>query len=190
VLARIIRARADAAIAVTDAISGSVRVRRGHATIDAVRSLGGWIEETAEERARVMGSIADALAGSRRPASTREGGPEAPIEERATVRRSETDEAFIVSIDMPGATSDSVLTEMDDRTLFVTSTRPAEGDRRAVRYRAEVAVPARADPTSVVAELKEGVLRVEIMKSEQARRHRVPLRSTPGGRSTSTPTTT
>lgn len=190
VVARIIRARADAAIAVTDAISGSVRDARARDGADPVRSLSDWIEETAEQRARVVSSVADALGGPRRKSSTAEAGRDGPVEERATVRRSETDEAFVVSVEMPGATSDSVVAEIDDRTLFVTSTRPADGDRRAVRYHAEVTVPSRADPSSVAADLKEGVLRVEIMKSEQARRHRVPLRSMPGGRPRSTPSST
>jgi HSP20 family protein len=97
----------------------------------------------------------------------------------------ETEDAWVVEAELPGAEHDDVHVEVRDSELTISGEikeRERKGilrrrTRRVGRFYFNIALPGPADPEDVEANLDHGVLTVRIPKPEQARAHRIAVRS-------------
>ncbi|WP_030925873.1 Hsp20/alpha crystallin family protein [Streptosporangium amethystogenes] len=99
---------------------------------------------------------------------------------------SETDEAFVADIDLPGVKKDDIDVEVNDRELVVTAEikeKEAAGRlhrrmRRIGRFEHRVLLPGEVNPEQVSATLSDGVLTVTVPRVEKARPHHVEVKAT------------
>lgn len=97
----------------------------------------------------------------------------------------ETDDAFVAEIDLPGVTKDDIDVEMNDRELVVTGEikereaagRPHRRMRRTGRFQHRVMLPSEVNPEQVSATLSDGVLRVTVPKAEKAKPRHVEVKA-------------
>jgi HSP20 family protein len=99
----------------------------------------------------------------------------------------ETDDAFRISVELPGVSEEEVDVEVDDDLLTVRAEKQEERDvERADQHITErmygvfqrtIRLPVSVDPQSVQASMENGVLQIVIPKPEarQARNRRVPV---------------
>jgi HSP20 family protein len=96
---------------------------------------------------------------------------------------SETDDAYVARLDLPGAHKDQVDIQIQDRELVVTGEIPEtehEGlhhrrSRRTGRFEFRTYLPGDVNPDGVNAQLSDGVLTVTIPKSEAAKPRHVEI---------------
>ena len=114
---------------------------------------------------------------------------------------SETDDAFVVRVDLPGVSKDQIDIQLQDRELIVTGEIPdqqaqqgqqaqqsqqgqqqMQGNERrhrvqrpTGRFEFRAMLPGDVNPDGVTAQLREGVLTVNIPKSEAAKPHRIEI---------------
>ena len=96
----------------------------------------------------------------------------------------ETDDAWIIEVELPGVRADDIEVESRDRELVITGDikeRERKGilrrrTRRTGRFEFRVTMPEDVDPDAVDASLDGGILTVRIPKPEPARPHRVAIR--------------
>lgn len=96
----------------------------------------------------------------------------------------ETDDAFVVTVDLPGVDKGDVDVELEGRRLTVTAERKERERtgilRRRTRhvgtFRHEVVLPAEVADEDIEAELRNGVLSLRLPKAESSRRRRIPVR--------------
>jgi len=95
----------------------------------------------------------------------------------------ETDDAYIVEVELPGVTRDDIEVDLAGRVLTITGERK-EKERVGVlrrrtrvtgRFRYEVLLPAVAPDGDVVAGYDDGVLVVRVAKSDADRPRRIPV---------------
>jgi HSP20 family protein len=99
----------------------------------------------------------------------------------------ETDDAWIVEAEVPGAQRDDIDVELRDTELFVSGEikeRERTGilrrrTRRRGRFELRVTLPGQADPDGIDATLDDGVLTIRIPKAEQARSRRISVEARP-----------
>lgn len=93
----------------------------------------------------------------------------------------ETDDAFIVEVELPGVRKEDVDIEISGRRLVVTGER-AERERVGVlrrrrrvtgRFHYEVVLPTDVDDEHVTAELADGVLTIRVPKAESHRARKI-----------------
>ena len=97
----------------------------------------------------------------------------------------ETDEAYVVELELPGVRRDDISVEFGDGELVVTgelTRRERVGflrtrTRPVGRFDYRVHLPTDVEQDHVAASLADGVLTVRVPKTEQARRRRIPIRS-------------
>jgi len=104
----------------------------------------------------------------------------------------ETEDAYVLSADLPGLSESDVSIEVEDNVLTVSGERKAEHeDRKAGYYRVErsygsfrraLTLPEGVDPEAVTATFDKGVLQVTVPKPEQQAPRKVQI--TVGGSST------
>ena len=90
---------------------------------------------------------------------------------------SETDDAYVVKLDVPGVHKDQIDIQLQDRELVVTGEIPEseqEGhahrrSRRTGRFEFRTYLPGDVNADAVNAQLSEGVLKVTVPKSEAAK---------------------
>ena len=95
----------------------------------------------------------------------------------------ETDDAYVVELDLPGLARDDVDVQLDDRILTVSGEireKKRTGilhrrTRKVGRFHYTVTLPGELDDEHVAASLRDGVLTVRIPKSAQARRRRIAI---------------
>lgn len=96
----------------------------------------------------------------------------------------ETDDAFIVELDLPGVKREDVDVEVRERQLRITG-EIKERERRGMlrrhhrpvgRFDYAVAVPGDIDPDKVEASLTHGVLTIELGKAASSRPRRVQIK--------------
>lgn len=95
----------------------------------------------------------------------------------------ETDDAFLIEAELPGAARDDVTVETTGDELRIhgeTKERERTGvlrhrTRRTGRFDYRVTLPAEVDPEQVTASLEAGVLRVTAHKAETVRPRRVEI---------------
>jgi HSP20 family protein len=97
----------------------------------------------------------------------------------------ETDDFYVVEIDLPGVKRDEVDIQLTDRQLTVAgevTEKERTGilrrrTRRVGRFQYSVTLPADVDADGVSARLDDGVLTVRVPKAEQAKPRRIPITS-------------
>ncbi len=97
----------------------------------------------------------------------------------------ETDDAYVVEIDLPGVKRDDIDIQLSDRQLTVSGEikeKERTGilrrrTRRVGEFRYSVTLPAEVDAEKVSAHLDDGVLTVRVPKPEQAKLRRIPISS-------------
>lgn len=95
----------------------------------------------------------------------------------------ESDEAYVVDVEMPGVRPDGVTLEASHGRLSVTGERRERrragllrrSTRTTGRFRLQVTLPDAIDPDAVTAALEDGVLTVTVPKAARARRRRIPI---------------
>jgi HSP20 family protein len=96
----------------------------------------------------------------------------------------ETEDAFVVDIELPGVKKNDIDLEVMGRRLIVTGDRK-EKERKGIlrhqtravgRFRFEVVLPADVDDNGVAASLEHGVLEVRIPKASADKPKRIDIR--------------
>lgn len=98
----------------------------------------------------------------------------------------ETDDAYIVKVDLPGVRKDQVEVQVQDRQLNITGEVPEpqedEGrrrhrrSRRTGRFELHTYLPGDVSADAVRAELADGVLTVTVPKAESSKPHKVEIK--------------
>ena len=97
---------------------------------------------------------------------------------------SETDDAYVVEVDLPGANRDQIDIQVQDRELVITGEIPEseqEGrrhrrSRRTGRFEFHTYLPGDVNADNVNAELSDGVLRVTVPKSEKTKPRHIEIK--------------
>lgn len=95
----------------------------------------------------------------------------------------ESDDAYIVDVELPGVHRDDVTIEVSNGRLSVTGERRERhrvgllrrSTRTTGRFRLQIALPLEIDPDAVTADLERGVLTITVPKAARARRRRIPV---------------
>lgn len=95
----------------------------------------------------------------------------------------ETDDAYVVEIELPGVKRDDVEVEVAGRRLSVSGERKERErigilrrrSRTVGRFHYEVVLPGDVDEDGVAASMEEGVLTVRVPKPASARPRRIPI---------------
>ena len=97
---------------------------------------------------------------------------------------SETDDAYVIEVELPGVTKDQLNVELNDRELVISGEVPEPQDeegtrrrraRRTGRFEFRTMLPGDVNPEGVTANLSDGVLTVTVPKSETAKPRRVEI---------------
>ncbi|MDP8960178.1 MAG: Hsp20/alpha crystallin family protein [Actinomycetota bacterium] len=99
----------------------------------------------------------------------------------------ETEDAFVLHVELPGCRPEDVEVSLEENVLTVTGERrfyderDAEGfrriERRFGRFHRAVRLPDRVDPAQVEADFDHGLLTITVPKAEQAKPRRIEVRS-------------
>ena len=92
----------------------------------------------------------------------------------------ESDSEYLLVIDMPGATVESLSVQIVGTELQLRAQRPAppEGSDVAITtFERRIGLPAEVDANSAAAKLESGVLEVRVSKAASARRVKIPVRT-------------
>jgi HSP20 family molecular chaperone IbpA len=96
----------------------------------------------------------------------------------------ENDDEILLHADMPGVEKDKITVNVDNGTLTITGVREFETKGVAtweefgnVEYRRNFSVPQTIDVEKVNAELKDGVLRLHLPKSEAAKPKQIEIKT-------------
>jgi HSP20 family molecular chaperone IbpA len=96
----------------------------------------------------------------------------------------ENDDEILLHADMPGVEKDKIAVNVDNGTLTITGVRELETKGVAtweefgnVEYRRNFSVPQTIDVEKVNAELKDGVLRLHLPKSEAAKPRQIVIKT-------------
>jgi HSP20 family protein len=95
----------------------------------------------------------------------------------------ETDDAYVVELELPGLADEDVDVQLDDRVLTVSGEireKKRTGilhrrTRKVGRFHYTVTLPGELDEEHVEASLRDGVLTVRMPKSPQTRRRRIEI---------------
>ena len=96
---------------------------------------------------------------------------------------SETDDAYVIEVDVPGVSKDQVDIQLQDRDLVITGEIPEPGQqgrphrrsRRTGRFEFRAYLPGDVNADGVNAQLSDGVLTVTIPKAEAAKPHHIEI---------------
>lgn len=94
---------------------------------------------------------------------------------RPATRFREGEDAYRLSVDLPGVAPDAIEVEAQGRTLRVRADRGGRDDEVRMRYERLVALPEAADPGGIEARHSNGVLELMIPKSQEAMPRRVEI---------------
>lgn len=105
--------------------------------------------------------------------------PARPVREvRPAVDVYENADELLMRADMPGASADTVKIRLENSLLTLQAQRTAnDGSEAALQYYRAFQVPDSVDPEGISAELKQGVLHVQLKKHERAKPRMIPIRS-------------
>lgn len=93
----------------------------------------------------------------------------------------ESQDAYLVRVELPGIPQQNVSVEVDDEQLSITGEVDEQREqanmlsRRAGRFEYRTSLPRGVDAEAVTADLKDGILTVRIPKTGQAKRRRVEI---------------
>lgn len=99
----------------------------------------------------------------------------------------ETEQAYEISLDLPGIDPSQVNVEMNDGQLTITGQKQQRSEeegktflrveRQFGQFRRTIGIPAAVNEEGIHAEYKDGVLTVTIPKSEKAKPRRIEVRT-------------
>jgi HSP20 family protein len=90
----------------------------------------------------------------------------------------ENADEYLLLADMPGATAESVVVQVEGGQIMLEAQRStAQGANVTTRYRRQFQLPSTIDPDGISAELRDGVLHVHLKKSDKAKRRVISVRS-------------
>ena len=96
----------------------------------------------------------------------------------------ENDDEILVYADMPGVVKENVSVDIDNGTLSLKGTRQVDTGGTAnwmefsdLEYARVFSVPQSIDMGRVTAELKDGVLKLHLPKSEEAKPHQIEIKA-------------
>ena len=96
----------------------------------------------------------------------------------------ENEDEILLHADMPGVVKDNIKVNIDNGTLTLSAVRNLEAKKSAtweefgtVEYKRSFSVPQTIDVSKVDAELKEGVLRLHLPKSEAAKPRQIEIKA-------------
>jgi HSP20 family protein len=96
----------------------------------------------------------------------------------------ENDDEILLHADMPGVVKDNIKVNIDNGTLTLSAVRNLETKKSAtweefgnVEYKRSFSVPQTIDVSKVDAELKDGVLRLHLPKSEAAKPRQIEIKA-------------
>lgn len=106
--------------------------------------------------------------------------PTRPVREvRPAVDVYENADELLMRADMPGASADSVKIRIENSLLTLQAQRTAkDASEASLQYYRAFQVPDSVDPEGISAELKQGVLHVQLKKHERAKPRVIQIRST------------
>ena len=100
----------------------------------------------------------------------------------------ESEEGFVLHVELPGVSADDVEVALEDDVLTITgergfyADRAAEGfrriERRFGRFHRAIRLPDRVDVNAVEASYREGLLTITVPKAEEAKPRRIPVNAT------------
>ena len=99
---------------------------------------------------------------------------------------SETDDAYVVNVDLPGVRKDQVDVQLQDRELVISGevAEPEDGNghrrrhrssRRTGQFELRTYLPGDVNADAVTAQLSDGVLTVTVPKSEAAKPRKIEI---------------
>ncbi|MDX1631595.1 MAG: Hsp20/alpha crystallin family protein [Thermoanaerobaculia bacterium] len=103
---------------------------------------------------------------------------------RPALDLAETDEAFLVYVELPGVPREELELEAEERWLEISGRRPPEpsGDRGFLRleshqgsFRRRLELPGPCEPGGIEARLRRGLLEITVPKGASARSTTVPV---------------
>lgn len=105
--------------------------------------------------------------------------PARPVREvRPAVDVYENADELLMRADMPGASSDTVKIRIENSLLTLQAERAAShASDVALQYYRAFQMPDSVDPEGISAELKQGVLHVQLKKHERAKPRMIQIRS-------------
>lgn len=89
----------------------------------------------------------------------------------------ENAEGFLIVADLPGVEPSGLSVEYDPPELRVEAKAPAVGSASEVVYERRFELGSGIDPESIAAQLKDGVLRIELRKTAAHRPRRIDVRA-------------
>ena len=113
---------------------------------------------------------------------TGRGGRTTPWSAQADIE--ETDDAFVVDLDLPGVRTDDIRLELRDNNLHVTGEHKEKDrvgvlrrqTRRVGEFEYVVTLPGEINPDRVEATLRDGVLTIQLGKAASARPRRIEVK--------------
>ena len=100
----------------------------------------------------------------------------------------DTNEHFVVTMDLPGIEPDSVDVTVEDSTLTVSGSREVSSEmqeenylrveRRYGQFSRSLSLPPSADPTRIEARFDKGVLTIQVPKAEEAKPKKITIKAT------------
>jgi HSP20 family protein len=100
----------------------------------------------------------------------------------------ETQDRFVVNVELPGIDPESVDVSVEDSTLTIRGERPFYSDvdensfhrveRRYGSFARSITLPQTTDPEGIEASFDRGVLTVEVPKAEQAKPRKIQVKAT------------
>ncbi len=122
-------------------------------------------------------ALRDALGAGSAPATAGAWAPALDVEE--------TEDGFVLHVELPGITTDDVEVSLEDSVLTITGERSFYDDREEDgfrrlersfgRFHRAVRLPDRVDATGVRAVHADGVLTIDVPKAEEAKPRRISI---------------
>jgi len=116
-----------------------------------------------------------------------DGGTEFALWFAPRVNLAETDQAFEVTVDLPGMKPEEFSVELKEGQLWITGERRQESEekgktyhrveRQYGRFQRVIPLPAAVNPEKIEAEYKDGVLHITLPKDETAQPKRIPIKT-------------
>jgi HSP20 family protein len=155
-------------------------VRRGTSGGLAQRRFPGWGADPLAEFNDLFGRLGNLMESTF-------GGSVAPMAEGTAwsplADIEETDDAYLIEVDVPGVRRDDINVELNDREISITGEYKERertgvmrrGTRRTGRFEYRALLPGDIDTEGVDAALSDGVLTVKVPKAEAAKARRIEI---------------
>ena len=99
----------------------------------------------------------------------------------------ETDESYLLTAELPGVGMEDICVNVEDNVVTIRGEKKAPEDTEGVKYhrierpygafQRSLALPRNVDPEQVTAKYKDGVLEVNVGKSEESKPRKIEIKS-------------